>query len=98
MANMNSSYTKAIGQGIMDMLQEKEVKSPQTDTYRSLDNISVTVYLCCGYSFSYHNMVYFCSGSKDYQRQEKIYPDWHKRVYGYYYFAASNALLDVLCL
>lgn len=41
LANLNSSYTAQIGQGVIDLLQEKKVDKSATDIYKNLDNLSV---------------------------------------------------------
>ncbi|MGG3622487.1 cyclic peptide export ABC transporter [Bacillus gobiensis] len=45
MANMNSDYTQAIGQGIIDFLMEKEPVTGTSDMYKSVDAFSFTVLL-----------------------------------------------------
>ncbi|WP_432409135.1 cyclic peptide export ABC transporter [Wukongibacter sp. M2B1] len=43
LCNMNSSYTKIIGQGIMNMMLGKEYRAVGEDFYRNIDNISIIV-------------------------------------------------------
>ncbi|USK32033.1 cyclic peptide export ABC transporter [Bacillus sp. F19] len=45
MANMNSSYTQNIGQGIIDILSEKELVINTKDMYKSIDAFSFTLLL-----------------------------------------------------
>ncbi len=43
LTNINTSYTDAIGKGIMDILMKREVTEISSDLYKSLDNISCTI-------------------------------------------------------
>jgi putative ATP-binding cassette transporter len=45
MANLNSAYTSAIGQGLMDLMQGEDPVANTGDTYKSLDAVSFTVIL-----------------------------------------------------
>lgn len=43
LANLNSSYTEAIGKGIINILMGKEEKNSVTDTYINIDNFAFTI-------------------------------------------------------
>ncbi|SDX35726.1 cyclic peptide transporter [Marininema mesophilum] len=45
LANLNSTYTHTIGQGIVDILQGKDPKKNTGDIYKSIDSFSFTVIL-----------------------------------------------------
>lgn len=43
LANLNTSYTQTIGQGIIDIIQGKELAEPGSDFYKSLDNTASAI-------------------------------------------------------
>ncbi|KGR76343.1 serine hydrolase domain-containing protein [Ureibacillus sinduriensis] len=56
LSNMNSSFTTAIGQGVMDLWEGNEVNLNHTDSYQQIDNIVtlLSIFVCCvGVLFSY---------------------------------------------
>ena len=43
LANLDSSYTLAIGQGIMDIIQGKKLVKPEDDMYKGVDNLASAI-------------------------------------------------------
>ncbi len=43
LANLNSSYVQTLGQGIIDIILDRETAVPQDDIYLIIDNVSVTI-------------------------------------------------------
>ncbi len=52
LANMDSSYTDATAEGIMDILEKQEMPAPVDDVYKDIDNLSsitiILAFLLCG--------------------------------------------------
>jgi len=45
LANLNTSYTQTIGQGILNIMKGKKLPDPVSDIYKSIDNVSSAIIL-----------------------------------------------------
>ncbi|MGE5557189.1 MAG: cyclic peptide export ABC transporter [Bacillota bacterium] len=60
LANLNSSHTEAIGQGVMRILRGKKIDEPRADIYKNLDNLSAAV-IC--FAIPFILMIIWCIGA-----------------------------------
>lgn len=93
LANLNSSYTKTITEGIMNTLVENDLPKPPVDMYKSIDNFSFTI-ICIAVPFILLTLAFFLLFIIQISKRERRFiTNVYKSLVGFVFLMAFFAAL-----